>query len=376
MENAWTNSLLYKVISWIRFPLIVGVVMIHCMGSPVDVEAIDFHHLTGADIYDLLRILCSNVVTRVCVPLFFFISGYLFFTRLNSWRWQVYGEKLKKRVRTLLVPYLLWITIAVICILAVKVIKEGWGVVPGFLQEHGYWHLYWDCFQLDVDRKSWLGMVVRSTTPFNYALWYLRDLMTMVLLAPAFYVLFRYLQGWGLLLLAINYVSNIGAVVPELLPTPVLFFGAGAYCQIKGLDVCHTCLRYEGISYVLTLPLLVLCTRYNSFYTETGDLFFPFFVISGCVSVLCLSMRMVIRGRLQVMGRLAMYTFFVYLAHTVMIVPVSLRLLGVTGSQGNWLVMSMAYLVAPLVIIAVCIGLYEVLKRCCPQVLGWLTGGR
>ena len=210
MENTRTNSLLYKVINWMRFPLIVGVVMIHCMGTPVNVEAIDFHHLTGADIYDLLRILCSNVVTRVCVPLFFFISGYLFFTRLNSWSWQVYGEKLKKRVRTLLVPYLLWITIAVIYVLAVKVFKEGWGVVPGFLQEHGYWHLYWDCFQLDVDRKSWLGMVVKSTTPFNYALWYLRDLMTMVVLAPAFYALFRYLRGWGLLLLAINYVSNMG----------------------------------------------------------------------------------------------------------------------------------------------------------------------
>lgn len=85
---------------------------------------------------------------------------------------------------------------------------------------------------------------------------------------------------------------------------------------------------------------------------------------------------MVSHGRWQVMERMAKYTFFIYLAHTVMIAPVSLRLLGVTGSLGNWLVMSMAYLVAPLVIIAVCIGLYEVLKRCCPQVLGWLTGGR
>ena len=78
-------------------------------------------------------------------------------------------------------------------------------------------------------------MEIHSTTPFHYALWYLRDLMIVMLLAPCFYWLFRHFKVWGFMLLIFNYVSNIGAMFPELQPTPVLFFGAGVYCRMNNI---------------------------------------------------------------------------------------------------------------------------------------------
>lgn len=50
----------------------------------------------------------KSVVCGVNVPAFFCISGYLFFRNLDKWDWSVFGQKLRRRISTLLLPYLLW----------------------------------------------------------------------------------------------------------------------------------------------------------------------------------------------------------------------------------------------------------------------------
>ncbi|MBR5656997.1 MAG: acyltransferase [Prevotella sp.] len=367
----------YTLFEWLRFPLIVGVVFIHCVNGPIDVESIDFSHLSGTDWYDLIRIAFSNVLPRVCVPLFFFISGYLFCTRLSQWDWQVYAEKLKKRAKTILVPYLLWITIAIVCKCAILAAKGGWPAVGSFFAEHGYWHLYWDCFQLDPVKLSWTGMEVHSSTPFHYALWFLRDLMIMMLLTPCFHLLFKRLKIWGLLLLVINYVSNIGAFLPELLPTPLLFYGAGVYFQMNKLDVTQCFKRYEWPIYAITFVLFAICLRYNGFYTEMGNWYFPFFVIAGCMSVVCLSTRLINHNKPNsLFMRLSKYSFFVYLAHCVMILPVVLALIAKIVNPSNAFVMTICYFIAPILIICICLALAFGIKRAMPKLYNVLTGGR
>ena len=89
----------------LRFPLIVGVVMVHCnflqfldppLSGPATAAFVRFH-----DIF-------KHYVLDLCVPAFFAISGFLFFrdgARLSA---RDYTSKLRRRVRSLLVPYLLW----------------------------------------------------------------------------------------------------------------------------------------------------------------------------------------------------------------------------------------------------------------------------
>lgn len=371
------DKLLSDVFRWLRFPLIVGVVFIHCVGKPIDVTAIDFVHLTGKDCFDLLRIMCSNVLPRVCVPLFFFMSGYLFFTKLEVWNWGVWCGKLKKRAKTILLPYLMWITIAISYQCAIFLAKGGGTEsLASFYAENGYWHMYWDCYELDPVKLSWTGMEVHSTTPYHYALWYLRDLMIVMVLAPLFYWLFKYLRIWGLLLLVFNYVSNIGAFMPELLPTPLLFFGAGAYFKMNNIDATQCFMPYKKVIYILTLLLMVVCIRYNSFLTYTGNLFFPFFVIFGCISVFCMATYMVEKGRWQLMGKLSAMSFFVYLAHIVAFTPLTyFYVLRIVGTS-NAIFMSLGYLATPFVIIAECLLLAVILKRFMPGIYSILTGCR
>jgi surface polysaccharide O-acyltransferase-like enzyme len=367
----------YTLFEWLRFPLIVGVVFIHCVGGPIDVESINFSHLSGTDWYDLIRIAFSNVLPRVCVPLFFFISGYLFYTRLSQWDWQVYAEKLKKRAKTILVPYLLWITIAIAYQCTILMVKEGWPAVSSFFAEHGYWHLYWDCYELDPVKLSWTGMEVHSSTPFHYALWYLRDLMIMMLLTPCFHILFKRLKIWGLLLLAVNYVSNIGAFLPELLPTPLLFYGAGVYFQMKNWNLTQCFKRCEWLIHCISFLLFAICLRYNSFYTETGNLFFPFFVMAGSMSVICIATRCIRHNILNsTFIPLSKYSFFIYLSHCVMILPVVLAFIAKIVKPSNPYAMIACYFMAPILTISICLLLAIGIKRTMPKLYNILTGGR
>lgn len=56
-----------KIISFLRFPLIVGVVIIHSACK------------TGNVLADSLSVLFSDIIAKVSVPCFFLISGYICF---------------------------------------------------------------------------------------------------------------------------------------------------------------------------------------------------------------------------------------------------------------------------------------------------------
>ena len=93
-------------IELLRFPLIVGVVFIHSYGRVLafDPAAIAARHSSAG--VEFTRFFISYGIAQTAVPLFFLISGYLFFA--GEWSWKRYTEKLKRRVHTLLVPFLFW----------------------------------------------------------------------------------------------------------------------------------------------------------------------------------------------------------------------------------------------------------------------------
>ena len=131
---------IYKVFDLLRFPLIVGVVFIHSFGNPFDYGALNFHHLSGMDCYNIIRVSISKVLTHVCVPTFYFISGYLFFKGLETWNVEKFMQKLKRRVKTLLVPFLIWNTISILNTLKGKLFHGEWSVVLAFFEDNGCVH--------------------------------------------------------------------------------------------------------------------------------------------------------------------------------------------------------------------------------------------
>lgn len=293
---------LYKVFDWLRFPLIVGVVLIHSFGKPFDYEALDLLHLSGIDCYDLFRVSVSKVLTHVCVPTFYFISGYLFFIGLETWDVEKYKQKLKKRVKTLLVPFLIWNTISILNAIKGKLLRGEWSNVLAFFEDNSYAHLYWDCQTWNLDRVNWVGGAIPASSPYLIPLWFLRDLMIVVICAPVLYYVFKELRIWCIFLLLLCYVSGVFIPLQGFSTMAFLFFGVGAYMKMNNNNPLDFTLRWRYPFLSLALITWVACTMLNGHETKLGNLIYPVYVISGVVTLMNIAFYFIKNKKLQVMS--------------------------------------------------------------------------
>ena len=95
-------------IDLLRFPLAIMVIFIHMNPEVSNLFDADFSLISGHGIYNVTGVLLSHVLTHIAVPTFYLISGFLFFINFQKWSWEGYKKKLSSRIKTLLVPYLLW----------------------------------------------------------------------------------------------------------------------------------------------------------------------------------------------------------------------------------------------------------------------------
>ena len=99
-----------NIISFLRFPLTVMVVLIHCFGAgECRIGDIQWDAFSAWNAYDIIRVTMKHVICQIAVPAFFLMSGYLFFQKLqDKWDWSIWKRKIRSRVFTLLIPYLVW----------------------------------------------------------------------------------------------------------------------------------------------------------------------------------------------------------------------------------------------------------------------------
>ena len=91
----------------LRFPPIIGVIYIHGYNTVIGyaggtVGTADVNGFTN-----WVRILISEGIARIAVPLFFLMSGYLFFATFH-WSKQTYWRKIATRLRSLFVRFVFW----------------------------------------------------------------------------------------------------------------------------------------------------------------------------------------------------------------------------------------------------------------------------
>ena len=111
-----------RTIDTLRFPLMLGVVFIHsAFMSYFYPDGRTVFDLENMPVYSLAAYIFSDNLGQIAVPLFFFMSGYLFFYgNGGGFGWRGYLVKLKKRCRTLLVPYVVWNVVYALCFLAAQ----------------------------------------------------------------------------------------------------------------------------------------------------------------------------------------------------------------------------------------------------------------
>ncbi len=154
-----------------RALLLIGVVFIH---SRPYIENID--EMTGWG-YTVVGAIAE--LWKVCVPGYFIISGFLFFYNMPQLEWYKYRQKLKSRIYTLLIPYLLWNIIKIIITFVIAFVTHG--DVQGIYVD-GHLHV------LSLLKSLWLA---QYPFPTYIPLWFVRNLMCFVLLSPIIYLLVK-----------------------------------------------------------------------------------------------------------------------------------------------------------------------------------------
>jgi len=345
-------------IQWLRFPLMVAVVWIHMGNDRIGLP----DPAGGLALWEhWLRKAVSEGLAATAVPLFFLVSGYLFFwgEPLTS---VSYGSKLRRRIQTLLIPFLIWNGGLALAIALAAQIPSLHGLVekPAYAFVHGG-ALDW--------AKAIFGF---PHAPVVYPFWFLRDLMLVALLAPLWQVLARRAAWLGLGILGVPWFLHAW---PLPIPGGVacLFFFVGGCVALRGGSL-FAWDRWTPLLGTVYLVLLVLETTgltgraYPSVHQVGIGL--------GVLTVLGVSRWPQGHARVAVrLERWAGSAFFLFAIHEPL-----LSLLRQAGDKAWGPLAPLAdfawFLVLPTGVVCFALGLHGLLVRVAPRVARIVTGDR
>ena len=380
----WSQNL-SSTIDILRFPLAIAVIFIHIPKPSPNVYDTDLVLFSGEWIYNVIAVSISYVLTHIAVPTFFLISGFLFFRNFAEWSWDGYRRKMRSRVMTLLVPYLVWnlLTIGLLLLRGVLAGLESGELSKtlDMIAAQG-WHLFYDCNVWGESRVNVLGWFQQSSGPVCLPLWFLRDLIVATAFAPVIWWLVKKARFAVVALLFAAYCTRIWPVVPGFSINAFFFYTIGAYCALEGKNIVIVARKYLPLCGGVALCLFPVCVYYNSVNTVIGNNIYPFFVASAVFAAFAVASKLVERYGMKAHPVLVKSCFFVYACHAtpvfitmdpMAIVNRALHFVIPGNSMPEFIVV---YLLNPFLTAALCCMLYVLLTRYVPRVATLFTGGR
>lgn len=378
------DTTLSNTIKYLRFPLTVGIILAHSnLGRLGFVVHGVQYGMNYPDWYYYFNVLFSEVLACLCVPTFFVVSGYLFFYK-TDFDEKVYIQKLKKRFRTLMIPYLLWNLIALL-VKATKMLPifssifQNMGNIEfrfslirlfrTFFYDDGNSGLFIDHFQI---------IHVTTPLPINGPMWYVRDLIVIILLTPLIYWLTKKFKYWFIIGLAIYLYLFGHLLLPEgsylsLVIDYMFFFSWGAYYSINKQNLTSEMQKLKYVAYIfipaIFIDLFTIDTKYNTY------IFLPYIII-GIISIFIITSILMEKGKLHINNTLANCSFFVFALHSLILNDLGKLLFMACQLNDTPLVLLFLYIAIPTITIVICVWLYKLLNKYLPTICGLLTGGR
>lgn len=299
-------------------------------------------------------------ITSVAVPLFYAISGFLFFNGIQQV--EQCWPKIKKRVSTLLVPYVIW---NIIFVLWYVVLAYTPGV-SAFVNSDMLSDL---SLSHPIDTFNYLFI-----KPAGFQMWFLRDLILFVICSPLLYLLIKYTKWFAfiIVLCATGWMTRFWM-------TSFVLGGTLAICYNNGLDmfrnkrkqVFMACLVLYFTHCVLNaFGLLSADNEIADHYIGQVFMVVPMVAIWG-------GYDFTIKESYKPSKHFALilnFTFFLFLFHE----PVFniIKKLGVKAIGNGDIQLVILYLVNPGIMIAIAVAVGIVLKRVFPKIYSISVGGR
>lgn len=332
-----------KEIDIAKFILILGVIMIH---SNIYSDGGEGFSRGGMLLMNLLpRAICS-----VCVPSFFILSGFLYFKNVNQFSLKLYAEKSKRRIHTLLIPYLICNVIDLIILLFKSTLLS----YPSFgiITNHG----------IDIFRIFEGFWAIQDGYPFAFAFWFIRNLIIISLLSPIAYLLAKRLALFVLTLLLIC-IFDISLYGFE-------FFMIGAFVAIH-LHEIRLHKKWVAILCGALWICLSLLWALTDYWCETLRAISS---VAACYSILYVSSNMNLSSN-RFVQTLLKSTFCLYAFHQFYCSIIRHFYEGVFGVN-TFLGVAAAFLSSWLTLIALSFIIWMLLDKIAPRFIAILSGNR
>lgn len=341
-----------KSIDFLRFPLAIIVVFLHLPGKYTNWSEWSWHNWANFSECDILS-LSTNVLFQVAVPIFFFISGYLF-----SYSCSGGGVKLFiKKTKSLLLPYLLWNLIALLLLVGIKLIGvfiHGNDIEPMI-----------DMLKLSKLISAFCGNFSQGSpyAPIDSPLWFIRNLYLFFLMSPILLFVIKKTKGIIVGCLFLIYILN-------LLETYGLTeFIIGLYIGLRKIDFLKWISYYERIICFLAIFLGVIRLIYGF------RCLMPLFIfLLGCLVLNAYSHIKNLKIA-DIVISFKKYSFFIFALHIILIQRFW-TILHFRLFCSNEIMCCISYIIMPFVISGVCVVFYNLLEQKCPKLLAHLTGAR
>lgn len=312
---------------------------------------------------DRVQDFVSGMMGRCAVPLFYVISGYLFFLRVPEGMKSIYG-KMRKRVGTLVVPYIIG------CLFFV-----GFGVLMAVLPGVSK---YMNSSLMPLFSKP-IGEILRSIfydadngAPCAFQLWFLRDLILIVAISPLWYLCLKHLK-WGFV--AVVFVLTYFDV-PHVPFYSLFWFVLGGQLTKAKIEMGGVSGRIKVAIFGLFL-IISIVQLLSPDMLEWNLLRIPIIML-GIIGIWGLYDAFVERkfclSHHKWLGIACQFTFFIYLFHEPTLNIVRKLIVVVLGK--NELGYLTSYLISPWIftVCAVFVGL--LFRKYLPRVYDVCTGGR
>lgn len=331
-----------KYIGSIRLPLIIAVVFIHVQTTCIPHSA-DWWFVN----------ILGEEIGRIGVPLFFAISGLLFFNSFSCDQefkstLQSGGAKIKRRVNTILVPYLIWNLIQFLFLFLIgKTNIEDFFNAFWCMHSYGYWFF-----------------------PANGPLWFLRELFIVSVLFPIPLCVVRYIKppiGLSLLVL-MSIMLDYKGLFPGTY-NAFVYFTIGAYVGYHKIVFFDLCRKYKVMWLVFYSAIVVMDLKYfNDDVGFLNELRRMGFVVGG---MFILGFTSFLPQKIKSVD-LPSIAMFIFLSHSMLKrIPFAI--------SHRYLVdyPSFAYIFNIVLTLTLCVVIYFLLRKILGEkTFGVLTGGR
>ena len=292
----------------------------------------------------------AYALVRLDIPFFMMISGYLFFRNMS---WEALPGKWKRRIHSLLIPYLLWNVLYYIA----EILGS---YVPGLNGLLGKYYL----------KTDFLGFI-RAAVFFesNPVFWFMFQLILLVILAPVLWFFLK--RKWTAVLFALflGILWWFWPPVPVLNTDDLIYYYAGAFWAVHGKSIAE-----NGWSRRRALAGAGIVLLGAAIYQIHLTTFLPQPLVLYLMILPWGIWLLMDERRIPEPKRYMKETFFIYATHFYVV-----RLIGKLAAipfQGSAAAGALLYILMPVPAVFICHMLARILGKISPRALAVLNGGR